>query len=136
MNIKVMKLPRLYKNHKFAEEVAAGYHKEVPVVFNRDGIYRMGDACWLESDGRAFEYDKDFFDYELSLLNHKSLSDSVLCCLERALSLGIASKSQMELLFYERRARKAYARRLEGFRRRKLLLYIKEAERGNARTKG
>lgn len=129
-----MKLPKLYKTRRFAEEVAAGYHKEVTAVFNREGVYKSGDKCWLEVNGRAFEYDNDFFEYELGLLNHKPLSNSVVDCLERALSLGIASKSQMELLLYERRARRAYANRLESLRRRKLLLYIQEAERANTHT--
>jgi len=36
--------------------------KEITPIFNRNGIYKFGDNCWMESFGRAFEYSSDEFD--------------------------------------------------------------------------
>lgn len=93
------------------------YQTEVPVVFNRDGIYKTKDACWFETNGKAYEHDASMFDYTLSLINADERGIEVY----RALS-GLAkahpkklSKEDREFLalFQQSRDLKIVSRRMK-----------------------
>lgn len=51
--------------------------KEITPILNRNGYYldRETNFCWFEWAGKAFKYEPESFKYELSLLNHRPLTD-------------------------------------------------------------
>jgi hypothetical protein len=76
------------------------YYKTVFPIFNRSGIYydRVYDFAWFElGHGKAFEYDKRMFFYELNQLcvwqkyNHRQYE-----ALQHAMREKIATRQQRE----------------------------------------
>lgn len=47
-----------------------GEYKSIKPIYNRNGYYLYGKACWFEIDGKAYEAHKEDFVYSLELKNH------------------------------------------------------------------
>ncbi len=99
MNIKVLELNPWMKKTRGREECLADayYQKSIP-IFNRPGKYLQGDICWFElGDGRAFTYNREYFEYELGLLKSSELLQEEILALGLMINTKIITKKQKEI---------------------------------------
>lgn len=77
---------------------------EIEPVFHRDGTYldRETGKCWCEEKGRAFEYDKPMFFYELSMLNAKEMTNEEVEGITKICKTKYATKEHRELYYRHR----------------------------------
>lgn len=75
-------------------------YPEIDPVFNREGIYLDGDKCWVELNGRAFEYDADTFKREVKLMDMLNYTEKQRKALRDIRDQKLATKSQIELLYF------------------------------------
>lgn len=77
--------------------------KEITPVFNRNGWYynRLNKSCWFEVNGYAFKTSINDFKFQLDLLNHNYMSDTIYfayCVLRKE---NLLSKKQKQELITE-----------------------------------
>ncbi len=99
MNIKTIPLYSWMKNSWALEDVLKyGSYKQLPTVFNRPGVYKIGKVCWFETtDGKAFYYDREQFDYDMSLINVSEYNARQVNALGVACREKVATKTQQRL---------------------------------------
>jgi hypothetical protein len=97
MRIKVLPLEPWMK-YSDVEECAP---KTIPLVFNRDGYYCIGESCWFELNGIARLYEANSFKYDLSVLNHTLLSKKEEAALKILVKNKIANKQMKKLYFFD-----------------------------------
>lgn len=99
MNIKVLPLPSRFLNISLLHLVSEGA-SEVPPVFFRDGLYKVGNICWFELKGKAFKYDVEDFNHTLLTTSVKEIGCDVMGRLEYILNNypRILTKQQIKLI--------------------------------------
>lgn len=98
MNLKILPLWRGALSSRFEQEEK--YYKEVPAVYNRPGIYLLGDMCWFEHpNGKAYEYDKRQFKYRLEILEVlQRYNQRQVDAIHYAMREGVATKKQKRIM--------------------------------------
>jgi len=65
-------------------------------ILKRNGYYLTKEMCWFEIDNRAYKYNKEYFEYNLSLLNHRRLRETEFKAIKYLISNKLASKELKE----------------------------------------
>ena len=84
----------------------------VPImpILKRNGYYLTKEMCWFEVDGKAYKYNKEYFEYELKLLNHRVLRDIEYKTIKFLITSKLADRKLKDLYWTERDIR--YGRRM------------------------
>lgn len=106
IKIKVLQLHswmRHYKDNSFVTPL-----KQIKPIYNRDGYYTRNISlpkyklksilCWFEYNGKAFEYDINYFNSDLNLLNYRRLTKQESTYIKWLSVMGLTSKTQLHAL--------------------------------------
>ena len=93
--------------HKEYDMTCGGKYKQIDPVFNRPGLYLIGDFCWFErEDGTTYTYDASSFKYVMSMLDVECLNDRQGTSLAEIVAQGLSTKAQRNLLHKFREAKR------------------------------
>jgi hypothetical protein len=107
--------------------------KPIEPVYNRNGYYydTISNKCWFESDGDAFEMNKDQFIFELKIKNHKPLIHKEREAIKILISSKLASKNLKEILYMDNLILECRENTLDMLKtRRRFITKIKEKKHG------
>lgn len=91
-----------WMDHLEAEERSSLYARYLPTEprMRRAGMYKQGKVAWFEtSDGKAYRYPVDEFDYKLRLYNAERVSLKQARALSEVVLQGLATRAQQALLW-------------------------------------
>ncbi len=104
MNLKILQLDNWMKpQNEFFSDICNKEldecFKQINPILYRPGRYVFGDLCWFElDDGRAFNYEKSQFLYDLSLLEDLKLRNCEIVLLKQLNICKLISKQQLDML--------------------------------------
>lgn len=86
-----------WMNDRAGANIMRKKYPETTVMFSRDGLYKCGKVSWFEVGGKAFEYNAEQFDSDLSVVAGIELSKEKLSALAAIINVGLSTKEQREM---------------------------------------
>jgi hypothetical protein len=99
MTIKRLDLASWMYPHKlgFADTIRRGPYTAIEPKLNVNGWFIQAGECWFEVDGKAYSCPRDMFDYNMTILNVRELSQFEVSALKQVVDAKIATQAQIKL---------------------------------------